>query len=120
MAVNKSAALALAILVTLITNNNFVVISAVNETAKVLILGAGLTGVSFAKILNDNNQGDFLILEGRDYIGGRTKDANLNGTIIQEGAGWIHEVDDKNPIWKLKQKYGLRTAEENYTNFIIR
>jgi polyamine oxidase len=40
---------------------------------KVLILGAGLSGIVAGKTLLDNGIDDFLILEGQDYIGGRIK-----------------------------------------------
>jgi len=49
-----------------------------NEAAKqphkkVLILGAGLSGIIAGKTLKDNGVDDFLILEGQNYIGGRIK-----------------------------------------------
>jgi len=40
---------------------------------KVLILGAGLSGIVAGKTLQDNGVDDFLVLEGQDYIGGRIK-----------------------------------------------
>jgi polyamine oxidase len=40
---------------------------------KVLILGAGLSGIIAGKTLLDNGIDDFVILEGQDYIGGRIK-----------------------------------------------
>ena len=40
---------------------------------KVLILGAGLSGIIAGKTLQDSGIDDFLILEGQDYIGGRIK-----------------------------------------------
>ena len=39
-------------------------------TADIIILGAGLTGLTLAKILQDQGK-DFLVLEARDRIGGR-------------------------------------------------
>ena len=40
---------------------------------KVLILGAGLSGIIAGKTLMDNGVDDFFILEGQNYIGGRVK-----------------------------------------------
>ena len=91
-----------------------------NCKAKVLVLGAGIAGVSFAKTLQDHDETDFIILEGRDYIGGRIQESKLNGTTIELGASWVHLIGDDNPGWKLSQKYGLKSREDNYTNFVIR
>jgi len=40
---------------------------------KVLILGAGVSGIVAGKTLLDNGVDDFIILEGQNYIGGRVK-----------------------------------------------
>ena len=41
------------------------------QTCKVLIIGAGMAGLSAANHLLKNNVRDFIILEGRNRIGGR-------------------------------------------------
>ena len=56
-------------------------------TVKYLIIGAGLSGLTSAYLLNKQGETDFVVLEARDRIGGRilTKDT------IDFGATWIHE-----------------------------
>lgn len=38
---------------------------------KVIIIGAGMAGLSAASLLANNNMTDFLVLEARNRIGGR-------------------------------------------------
>ena len=79
---------------------------------KVLILGAGISGISAAKTLNDNGITDFIILEAEDRIGGRLKSKVLqtSSTRVELGANWIQGIDptqpEKHPIWKIVQKCG--------------
>ena len=40
---------------------------------KVLILGAGLSGIVAGNTLKEQGIDDFLVLEGQDHIGGRIK-----------------------------------------------
>ena len=80
--------------------------------AEVLILGAGISGISAAKTLNDNGITDFIILEAEDRIGGRMKSKVLetSSTRVELGANWIQGIDptqpEKHPIWKIAQKCG--------------
>ena len=88
---------------------------------KVLILGAGVAGITAAKTLQENGVEDFLILEAQDYIGGRFKQRSFAGVNLEEGANWIHYAEDKeNPLWELKQKYNLRGVFTNYSDVIMR
>ena len=59
----------------------------------IIIIGAGVSGLTIANGINDN---PFLILEGRDRIGGRvfTNDKNMD-----MGAAWIHGSEN-NPLNK--------------------
>ena len=56
---------------------------------EVIIIGAGPAGIGSASILS-KNQKSFIVLEARNRIGGRTLSANLDGTIVDLGASWIH------------------------------
>lgn len=58
----------------------------------VLILGAGIAGITCAKTLQDHGY-QVTVLEARQRIGGRLW--NING--IDIGAGWLHNVKD-NPL----------------------
>ena len=81
------------------------------QHSKVLILGAGMSGITAAKTLHENGIKDFTILEGYERIGGRMRKAEFADTIIELGANWVQGLKN-NPIWELAQKYGLKG---NYT-----
>ena len=56
---------------------------------RVLILGAGLTGLTLAYVLKDENV-DFTLLEARDRIGGRIWTKTIQGTArVEAGATWF-------------------------------
>ena len=77
---------------------------------KVIIVGAGASGLAAAKVLEQNNI-DYLILEASDRYGGRLKkDTMLADFPIDIGAEWIHSA----PIVlnKLKSKAGEQIDEE--------
>lgn len=59
----------------------------------IIIIGAGVSGLTIANGINDN---PFLILEGRDRIGGRVLTSDKN---MDMGAAWIHG-SEKNPLNK--------------------
>lgn len=89
---------------------------------KVIIIGAGPSGISAARSLHLAGY-DPIVLEARSRIGGRmfcttmypdlTNDnveaARQNSLNIQLGANWIHGLhDDINPMYTLSKKLGLR------------
>ncbi|MGB1111954.1 MAG: flavin monoamine oxidase family protein [Schleiferiaceae bacterium] len=77
-------------------------------SGKVIIVGAGPSGLAAAKIL-ERNQIDYLILEATDRFGGRLKkDTTLADFPIDLGAEWIHS----NPIVLNKIKGLSGTAIE--------
>lgn len=93
-----------------------------NVTKKVLILGGGLSGITAAKTLLNNNIKDFYILEGQDYIGGRIHAAQFEGVTIEEGANWLHSLDEELSARFLKWKtdQSMEGIWCNYSDFIIR
>lgn len=75
-----------------------------DEYHKVLILGAGVSGVTAGKALLDQSVTDFVILEGYSKSGGRLRKMNFGGRTIELGANWIQgtcENNNCNPIWNL-------------------
>ena len=76
--------------------------------ADVLILGAGLAGITAAKTLHENGLTNFVILEAREEIGGRMRSAEIAGVRVELGANWIQKIDSRNrnsnPIWALSQR----------------
>ncbi|KAJ5581988.1 Flavin amine oxidase [Penicillium sp. DV-2018c] len=96
------------------------------EKTKVVILGAGVAGITAAQALTNASVHDFLILEYRDTIGGRAwhkpfgKNKDGNPYTIEMGANWVQGIGSpdgpQNPIWQLAQKSGLVTQWSNYDN----
>ena len=77
---------------------------------KVIIVGAGASGLAAAKVLEQNNI-DYLILEASDRYGGRLKkNTTLADFPIDIGAEWIHSA----PLVlnKMKGKAGVQIEEE--------
>ncbi|KAG6630298.1 polyamine oxidase 1-like [Carya illinoinensis] len=84
----------------------------------VIIIGAGVSGLSAAKVLTENGLEDLVILEASDRIGGRVRKEDFGGVSVELGAGWIAGVGGKesNPVWELANQSGLRTCFSDYSN----
>ncbi|MEM7360492.1 MAG: NAD(P)/FAD-dependent oxidoreductase [Pseudomonadota bacterium] len=59
------------------------------ENKKIVIIGAGFSGLAAGKELLRNAQEDFIILEARDRIGGRVKPGMLGPLSIDLGGMWL-------------------------------
>ncbi|XP_024022040.1 polyamine oxidase 1 [Morus notabilis] len=86
--------------------------------SSVIVIGAGVSGISAAKVLAEKGIEDLLILEASDRIGGRIRKENFGGVSVELGAGWIAGVGGKesNPVWDLAAKSSLRTCFSDYSN----
>ncbi|KAF2293440.1 hypothetical protein GH714_001828 [Hevea brasiliensis] len=62
------------------------------SSSSVIIIGAGISGLSAAKVLAENGIEDLVILEASDRIGGRIRKENFGGVSVELGAGWIAGV----------------------------
>ncbi|KAK9068878.1 hypothetical protein SSX86_012994 [Deinandra increscens subsp. villosa] len=84
----------------------------------VIIVGAGISGISAAKVLAENGVEDILILEASDSIGGRIRKHKFGSVSVELGAGWIAGVggEKSNPVWELAVESGLRTCFSDYSN----
>ncbi|XP_061353822.1 polyamine oxidase 1-like [Gastrolobium bilobum] len=89
-----------------------------SRSSSVIIVGAGVSGISAAKVLVENGIEDLVILEASDRIGGRIRKENFGGVSVELGAGWIAGVGGKvsNPVWELAAESGLRTCFSDYSN----
>ncbi|OAY39978.1 polyamine oxidase 1 isoform X2 [Manihot esculenta] len=89
-----------------------------HSRSSVIIIGAGVSGLSAAKVLAENGIEDMVILEASDRIGGRIRKENFGGVSVELGAGWIAGVGGKesNPVWELANQSGLRTCFSDYSN----
>lgn len=78
------------------------------ERADVLVIGAGMAGLSAAHALVDTDL-DVLVLEARDRLGGRTHtDRHFAGFPVEFGAEFVHGAHVK--TWEWIERLGLRTA----------
>lgn len=76
---------------------------------KILILGAGVSGLNAATILKAQGLTP-LVLEARDRVGGRIWTSTAwDGVPLDLGASWIHGAD-KNPLTDLAQQAGAQTV----------
>jgi polyamine oxidase len=70
---------------------------------RVIIVGAGMSGISAGKRLCDAGITDLLILEATDHVGGRMHKQNFAGINVEVGANWVEGVNGgkMNPIWPI-------------------
>ncbi|OMO69749.1 Flavin amine oxidase [Corchorus capsularis] len=89
-----------------------------SSRSSVIIIGAGISGISAAKVLAENGIEDLVILEASDRIGGRIRKEKFGGVSVELGAGWIAGVGGKesNPVWEFAAQLGLRTCFSDYSN----
>eukprot|EP01084_Bolivina_argentea_P182627 315251_1 len=93
----------------------------------VIIMGAGMSGVSAATELcaNGMDPNDILIIDGADYIGGRTNVGEFGGYSLNVGASWLmgscafcnesfKEEFELNPMFEIAEEIGLLFVEENW------
>ena len=63
------------------------------EHATTIIIGAGVAGLTAARLLNKQGT-SVIVLEARDRIGGRLHSEHRDGFVTDLGASWIHGIDD--------------------------
>jgi monoamine oxidase len=81
--------------------------------ADVVVVGAGLAGLSAARSLLDAGL-DVLVLEARDRVGGRTHSVEeADGLVIEYGGQWVGPTQDR--ALGLVDELGLSTFTQ-YSN----
>jgi polyamine oxidase len=75
-----------------------------NERKKVIVIGAGFSGLAVAYDLQNQHQFDVQILEARDRIGGRVHPYDIDGTVVDLGGQWVHESSRLNPMRQLMEE----------------
>lgn len=77
-----------------------------SEPHKVIIIGAGASGVAAACELLKSGFTDFIILEASDRIGGRIHTTNFGDNIIENGAQFV-DGEEGNIIYEMASPYDL-------------
>jgi monoamine oxidase len=81
-----------------------------NKTPDILIIGAGLTGLTLAYFLQKRNI-SVKIIEARERVGGRIYTKEQTNTTSQEmGATWLNKQHTS--LWTLLNELNLRTFEQ--------
>lgn len=83
-----------------------------SDTKSVLVIGAGMAGLSAARTLADGGW-PVRVLEARDRIGGRVFTSRDWGVPLDMGASWIHGTKD-NPLTELANKAQLQIVPTPY------
>lgn len=83
----------------------------------ILIIGAGMAGLSAARSLNDSGI-RVTVIEARNRLGGRIWTNNSLGAAVDMGASWIHGIK-KNPIHKLTKDHGIKIHPTDFDSFKI-
>ncbi|GLA65421.1 hypothetical protein AtubIFM54640_007173 [Aspergillus tubingensis] len=84
----------------------------------VVILGAGVAGLTAAQTLLDKGVEKFIVLEARNESGGRLYSRNFAGHKIEVGANWVHgpggsTTGNINPMWTMVERAGLNKVKTN-------
>ena len=92
----------------------------------VIIMGAGMAGLSALKRLKELGINNVLILDAQDYIGGRVKTVIFNNHTLNAGASWIQGVctnncdsDGNNPLYSYANKIGLQYYDMDWDDLLV-
>ncbi|GAB3385833.1 FAD-dependent oxidoreductase [Humibacter soli] len=80
-----------------------------------IIVGAGMSGVTAARMLADSGQ-HVVVLEARDRVGGRMWTDRSAGFPVDLGASWIHGIDGS-AVWDLARALEVPTIEFTVGSF---
>lgn len=87
-------------------------------SADVIIVGAGLSGLSAATSLLADGITP-IVLEGRNRVGGRIHTQVVDGTALDLGAGWI-QAAETSPLVELVKELGIETVEASLGDIALR
>ena len=86
--------------------------------AEVLVLGAGMAGITVAQRLKEEGVEGVVVVEGSDRIGGRVKDVQFGGITVELGANWVHRlIYQSSGGWINIQMSGAHSLESEFFLF---
>lgn len=92
----------------------FVSVKKMETKSKIIIIGAGASGIAAAAHLSEHDCKEFIILEAESRIGGRIHSVQFEDTVLDLGAQWCHG-EDHNVVYQLvKDLNVLETSFNNY------
>jgi monoamine oxidase len=100
------------LLVTILSGINCKAISSDKDDPRIVIVGAGLAGVTALAELLDNGYRNVVLLEAQKRIGGRIETVPFGANVADLGAQWVHGEKD-NIIYEMVSKYGLLDKSPN-------
>ncbi|VDN34359.1 unnamed protein product, partial [Dibothriocephalus latus] len=86
------------------------------HTVDVLIIGAGIAGLTAAMRLKQANIDNILVLEARDRIGGRVATTMFRGVELSIGPMYVHG-EANNPVAQLVKQLKLPVHPSDYSTF---
>ncbi|KAI9562668.1 hypothetical protein GHT06_010122 [Daphnia sinensis] len=86
------------------------------KTADVVIVGAGIAGLTAADHLRRNGVMNVVILEASSRYGGRLFTAPHGDAYLEYGANWIHGGSEENELFKLARQRSLLSDTLNLEN----
>lgn len=102
----------------------FIIFAAVlangQKQPKIIVIGAGLSGMAAATKLMDNGFNNVVILEAENRIGGRIHSVNFSNGFIDLGAQWVHGVKN-NIIYEINNgtyKFGVTGFDDKLPLFL--
>lgn len=74
---------------------------------RVVIIGAGISGISAAEKLHNHGFHNIKVLEATGRTGGRIRTQSFAKGLVEVGAQWIHGPSPGNPVFQLASQFGL-------------
>ncbi|XP_072765304.1 uncharacterized protein [Anoplolepis gracilipes] len=84
-----------------------------SKKTKIIIVGAGASGIAAASKLLQKGMSDFVILEANKRIGGRVHTLNFGENVVDLGAQWVHG-ESGNIVFELASKHNLLGSFSNF------
>ncbi|XP_076458889.1 spermine oxidase-like isoform X2 [Babylonia areolata] len=80
-------------------------------SVRVVVVGAGVSGLSTAHHLLEAGFSNVTLLEGSNRVGGRVRSVEVSeGVVVELGATCIHGASADNPIFSLATQWGLASS----------